>query len=155
MCRPTWSTLKTLFFKRYIIKKVNDKNVGIFGVIGDTSEMVSKVSEITKDAVSIQDPLQAAESVVKELTGKVDYIVALTHQGINRDWVIARRVQGIDLVVGGHDKQKTKEPFGGEESYFPGGRKGSIPGPSGSRYGRDQNGKEYAGSFQCRYCQRS
>ncbi len=116
-------------FKRYIIKKVNDKNVGIFGVIGDTSEMVSRVSEITKDAVSIQDPLQAAEAVVKELNGKVDYIVALTHQGTNRDWVIARRVKGIDLVVGGHDKQKTKEPFEAEKTLIvQAGEKGQYQG---------------------------
>jgi hypothetical protein len=97
-------------FKRYIVKKVNGKNIGIFGVIGDTSEMAAKVSEISKGAASVQDPLKAAESVIKELTGKVDYMIALTHQGTNRDWVIARRVQGIDLVVGGHDKQKTKDP---------------------------------------------
>jgi hypothetical protein len=80
--------------------------------------MTAKVSEITKDAVFIQDPLQVAAAVVKELTGKVDYIVALTHQGTNRDWVIARRVPGIDLVVGGHDKQKTKEPFEAEKTLI-------------------------------------
>jgi 2',3'-cyclic-nucleotide 2'-phosphodiesterase (5'-nucleotidase family) len=97
-------------FKRYVIKNVNGKNIGIFGVIGDTSEMATKVSEITKDTVSVQDPLKAAEAIVKELTGKVDYMIALTHQGTNRDWVIARRVPGINLVVGGHDKQKTKDP---------------------------------------------
>ncbi|HTY61038.1 MAG TPA: multiheme c-type cytochrome [Acidobacteriota bacterium] len=119
----------TPIFKRYIIKKINDKNVGIFGIIGDTSEMTSKVSEITKDAVSIQDPLQAAEAVVKELTGKVDYIVALTHQGTNRDWVIARRVKGIDLVVGGHDKQKTKEPFEADKTLIvQAGEKGQYVG---------------------------
>jgi 2',3'-cyclic-nucleotide 2'-phosphodiesterase (5'-nucleotidase family) len=116
-------------FKRYVIKKVNDKNVGIFGVIGDTSEMASKVSEITKDTAFIQDPLQAAEAVVKELTGKVDYIVALTHQGTNRDWVIARRVKGIDLVVGGHDKQKTKEPFEADKTLIvQAGEKGQYQG---------------------------
>jgi 2',3'-cyclic-nucleotide 2'-phosphodiesterase (5'-nucleotidase family) len=60
-------------------------------------EMATKVSEITRGAAKVQDPLQAAESVVKELSGKVDYVVALTHQGINRDWVIARRVKGIDF----------------------------------------------------------
>jgi 2',3'-cyclic-nucleotide 2'-phosphodiesterase (5'-nucleotidase family) len=116
-------------FKRYIIKKVNDKNVGIFGVIGDTTEMTTKVSEITKDAAFIQDPRQAAEAVVKELTGKVDYIVALTHQGTNQDWVIARRVKGIDLVVGGHDKQKTKEPFEAEKTLIvQAGEKGQYVG---------------------------
>ncbi len=105
-------------FKRYIIKNVNGKNVGIFGVIGDTSEMTAKVSALTKDAASVQDPLEAAESVVKELAGKVDYVIALTHQGTNQDWRLARRVQGIDLVVGGHDKQKTKEPHAAEKTLI-------------------------------------
>ena len=98
-------------FKPYVIKKVNDKNVGIFGVIGDTSEMVSKVEKITNGAAGVQDPLAAAEAAIKELTGKVDYIIALAHQKTNRNWVISRRVKGIDLVVGGHDKQKTHDPI--------------------------------------------
>jgi hypothetical protein len=108
---------------------VNDKNVGIFGVIGDTSEMSEKVQQFTNGTVTVQDSLQAAEAVVKELTGKVDYIVALTHQGTNRDWVIARRVKGIDLVVGGHDKQKTKDPFEADKTLIvQAGEKGQYQG---------------------------
>jgi 2',3'-cyclic-nucleotide 2'-phosphodiesterase (5'-nucleotidase family) len=107
-----------LIFKPYVIKKVNGKNVGIFGVIGDTSEMAEKIKQITNGAASVQDPIKAAESIVKELSGKVDYMIALTHQGTNRDWVIARRVKGIDLVVGGHDKQKTKEPNAAEKTLI-------------------------------------
>ena len=97
-------------FKPYIIKKVNGKSVGVFGIIGDTSEMANKVNQATDGAATVTDALKAAESVVQELSGKTDYIVALTHEGTSRDWVIARRVKGIDLVVGGHDKQTTKEP---------------------------------------------
>jgi hypothetical protein len=100
----------TPIFKRYVIKKVNGKKVAIFGLMGDTSEMLSKVLKITDGAVTVQDPLQAAESVIQELAGKVDYMVALTHQKANRDWVISRRVDGIDFVVGGHDKLKTRKP---------------------------------------------
>ncbi len=107
-----------LIFRPYVIKSVNRKNIGIFGIMGDTSEMASKVSQITGETVSIQDPLKAAEKIVKELIGKVDYIIALTHQGTNRDWVIARRVKGIDLVVGGHDKQKTTEPYEAEKTLL-------------------------------------
>ena len=119
----------TPIFKRYVIKKVNGKNVGIFGVMGDTSEMAGKVSQITNGAVSVTDPLQAAEAIVKELSGKVDYMIGLTHQGTNRDWVIARRVPGIDLVVGGHDKQKTKEPFAAEKTLIvQSGEKGQYQG---------------------------
>jgi hypothetical protein len=116
-------------FKRYVIKKVNGKNVGIFGIIGDTSEMAAKVKEITKDAASVTDPLAAATAVMKELTGKVDYVIALTHQGTNRDWVIARRIPGIDLVVGGHDKQKTKEPNEADKTLIvQAGEKGQYQG---------------------------
>jgi hypothetical protein len=118
-----------LIFKPYVIKPVNGKNIGIFGIMGDTSEMSEKVGEITKGAVRVTDALQAAEATVKELSGKVDYMIALTHQGTNRDWVIARRVKGIDLVVGGHDKQKTKEPNEADKTLIvQAGEKGQYQG---------------------------
>lgn len=108
----------TPIFKRYVIKEINGKKVGIFGLMGDTSEMLKKVQKLTDGAVTVQDPLQAAESVIQELTGKVDYMVALTHQKANRDWVIARRVDGIDLVVGGHDILKTRKPSKADETLI-------------------------------------
>jgi 2',3'-cyclic-nucleotide 2'-phosphodiesterase (5'-nucleotidase family) len=108
----------TPIFKRYVIKQVDGKKVGIFGLMGDTSEMVSKVKKLTGGTVTVQDTLKTAESVVKELTGKVDYMIAVTHQKTNRDWVIARRVDGIDLVVGGHDRLKTREPSQADETLI-------------------------------------
>lgn len=107
-----------LIFKPYVIKNINGKNIGIFGIIGDTSDMVDRVKEITKDTAHIQDPIEAAASMVKELSGKVDYTIALTHQSTNRNWVIARRVKGINLVVGGHAKQKTETPYEADKTLI-------------------------------------
>lgn len=117
-------------FPPYVIRRVNGKSVGIFGVIGDTSEITEKVDEITKGAVSVQDAMAAAQAVVKELKEKkVDYVIALTHQGITRDGVIARRIPGIDLVVGGHDKQKTAEPYRADKTLIvQAGEKGQYQG---------------------------
>jgi hypothetical protein len=95
-------------FKKSVIKTINGKKVGIFGIMGDSNELPEKVKEITKGAVSVADPLAAAAEMVKEMSGKVDYLIALSHGG--RDWVIARRAPGIDLIVSGHDKQKTEDP---------------------------------------------
>ena len=100
----------TPIFKRYVVKTVNGKNIGIFGIMGDTAEMAAQVEQITNGTVHVEDALEASESVIKELSGKVDYVIALTHQKTTRNWVLARRVHGIDLIVGGHDKQKTKDP---------------------------------------------
>jgi hypothetical protein len=129
VCANLVDKKNTPIFKRYVIKTVNGKKVGIFGVIGDAGDLPDKIKEITKEAASVTDPLAAAAAVVKELTGKVDYVVALTHQGTNRDWVIARRVPGIDLVVGGHDKQKTKDPNEADKTLIvQAGEKGQYQG---------------------------
>ena len=98
-------------FPRYVIRNVGGKSVGIFGLIGDTGDMPNKVKEITNGEASVADAVATATSVVEELKGKADYIVAITHQQANRDYVIARRVSGINIVVGGHDRQRTVEPI--------------------------------------------
>ena len=103
-------------FPRYVIKKVGNKNVGILGLIGDTSDMPGKVKEMTNGEASVANAVESATSAIEELKGKVDYIIALTHQVANRDFVVARSVNrnavsGIDVLVGGHDKQRTEEPI--------------------------------------------
>ena len=98
-------------FPRYVIRKAGAKNIGIIGLIGDTGDIPNKVKSITNGEASVTDAVAAATAVVEELKGKVDYIVAMTHQQANRDWIIARRVNGINLVVGGHDKQRTEDPL--------------------------------------------
>jgi 2',3'-cyclic-nucleotide 2'-phosphodiesterase (5'-nucleotidase family) len=98
-------------FKPYIIKKIGGRNVGIFGILGDTGQIASRVKQITQGTVILQDVVKSAELMVKELRGQVDLVIALTHQNVGRDWVIARRVQGIDIIIGGHDKQKVTDPY--------------------------------------------
>lgn len=98
-------------FKPYIIKKIGGRNVGIFGILGDTGQIPSRVKQITQGTVILQDVVKSAELMVKELRGQVDLVIALTHQNVGRDWVIARRVQGIDIIIGGHDKQKVTDPY--------------------------------------------
>lgn len=98
------------FFKPYIIKKINGKSVGIFGLIGSDSEMASKIDNLTGGRAKVQNSLKTAKAVLNELSGKVDYIIAVAHQRTNRNWVMAKKVQGINLIVGGHDKLSTEEP---------------------------------------------
>lgn len=100
----------TPFFKPYIVKKVNGKNVGIFGLIGSSSDMSSKVDKLTGGKAKVQNSLNAAKSVIAELSGKVDYMVAVAHQKTNRNWVMAKKIKGINLIIGGHDKLNTEEP---------------------------------------------
>lgn len=98
-------------FKRYVIKNVGGIRVGIFGLVSDRNDVKSNIKKLTKGTVIVQDELESAENVMKELSGKTDLVVALTHHGVGRDWVIARRIKGIHVIIGGHDKQKVAEPY--------------------------------------------
>ncbi|MDC7127094.1 MAG: 5'-nucleotidase C-terminal domain-containing protein, partial [Spirochaetales bacterium] len=95
-------------FTPYIIKEIGYKGkikVGIFGI--STPETMFKASpEYVKDLV-FEDPVETAKKMVDELRGKVNYIICLSHLGVNHsyEWTsidIAKNVRGIDLIVDGH-----------------------------------------------------
>jgi 2',3'-cyclic-nucleotide 2'-phosphodiesterase (5'-nucleotidase family) len=116
-------------FKRYIIKEINGKKIGIFGLMDDTPDMVAQLEDISGNKLLVMDLLQSAESVVKELKPKVDTIIAITHHHMGRNWVLARRVPGIDVIVGGHHKQKIEEPYkAGNTFIVQSGEKGQYQG---------------------------
>jgi 2',3'-cyclic-nucleotide 2'-phosphodiesterase (5'-nucleotidase family) len=120
---------KSTIFKPYIIKEINGRKIGIFGLMGETSDMVAKLKEVSGGKISVNNLIQSAESVVKELTGKVDIIIALTHHQMGQNWVVARRIPGIDLIVGGHHKQRLKTPYkAGNTFIVQSGEKGQYQG---------------------------
>ncbi len=116
-------------FSKYIIKDVAGLKVGVFGLISDAAEMVQAVENITGGTVQIQDALESASAVIAELDGKADYVVALAHQKSTYDWRLARRVEGIDLIVGGQDLLKTEKPKkAGDTLMVQAGEKGQYQG---------------------------
>lgn len=53
--------------------------------------------------VEILDELESVKhEVLKLKQSGVDFIIALGHSGINEDQRLAKEVDGIDLIVGGH-----------------------------------------------------
>jgi hypothetical protein len=98
--------------------------------MGDTSELTSKLKKISGGSLHVLDPVETAKSMVAELKGKkVNFIIVMTHQHVGRNWVIARKVDGIDVIVGGHHKQKLKVPYQANDTYIvQAGEKGQYQG---------------------------
>jgi nitrate/TMAO reductase-like tetraheme cytochrome c subunit len=106
-----------LLFDPYVIKEVDGLKVGIIGIMGNTSDVAKKMKEIA-GSLTVLDPIKTAEARVADLKGKVDYLIVMTHQHIGRNWIIARKIEGVDLVVGGHHKQKLKTPYQANDTYI-------------------------------------
>ena len=86
-------------YKGYVVKEIGGQKVAIVSVLAkDTSETSSPGKDIT-----FEDEITYLEKAVKEIQAEgVDKIIALTHVGYLKDQEIAEKVDGIDVIVGGH-----------------------------------------------------
>lgn len=82
------------------IYTVNGLKIGVFGLT--TSGMAHLTDDATLARMEVLGHAPAAQQAVQALEPQVDLVVALTHIGLENDRLLAREVQGIDLVVGGH-----------------------------------------------------
>jgi 5'-nucleotidase / UDP-sugar diphosphatase len=95
-----------------IVKVVNGEKVGIFGLTTAETEYISSPGE----GVKFEDYLAAAENAVKAFKDAgVNKIVALSHLGFmdgggDNDVTLAKTVDGIDVIVGGHSHDKLTAP---------------------------------------------
>ena len=95
-----------------IIKEIDGEKVGIFGLTTAETKDIS-----SPGSVAFEDYLEEAEKAVKAFEGMgVNKIVALTHLGyddnpaVDNDLSLAKHVDGIDVIVGGHSHTELKEP---------------------------------------------
>ena len=85
--------------KPYMIKKFGARKVGIIGITTTETPDVSSPGE----RLVFNDPIPVVKTQVAELTCKgIDIIIVLSHEGFQNDIELAKAVEGIDVIVGGH-----------------------------------------------------
>ena len=84
----------------YLIRDVGGIKVAILGLT--TKDIISIVGRSNNAGVAASDPVAIAKILVPELRRKADFVIALTHIGVDEDRRLASRVPGIDVIVGGH-----------------------------------------------------
>ena len=107
--------------KPYTIIERNGLKVGVFGVVIQLDGLLS--TEHIMDTIHYIDAVEASREVVKELKKQnCDMIVCLSHLGFGPDdvapdrpmcdTILARQVQDIDLIIGGHTHQENDTMIG-------------------------------------------
>jgi 2',3'-cyclic-nucleotide 2'-phosphodiesterase (5'-nucleotidase family) len=97
-----------------IIKVVNGEKIGIFGL---TTAETPTISSPGADVVFENYITEAQKSVASFKANGVNKIIALTHIGYDdslnwdNDIELAKRVEGIDIIVGGHTHTKLTAPI--------------------------------------------
>lgn len=98
----------------YLVLEKEGMKIGIFGIMGkDAAEKAPFASP-----VQFKDPIETSREMVKVLREKekVDLVICLSHSGVreakssSEDEVLAKKVQGIDVIVGSHSHTRLEKP---------------------------------------------
>lgn len=94
---PVFVAQTNLF--RSVIREVDGHLVGIVGIVLDEMPSISAPSNV----LQFSSGIQAAKECVADLEDQgVNRIIVLSHIGYQADLKLARAVDGIDVIVGGH-----------------------------------------------------
>lgn len=83
----------------WIVVEKKGRRIGIVGLVTPSTRALGAPCAESR----FTDPKDALRNAVSELSARgVDIIIALTHLGLTEDRDLARSVDGVDVIVGGH-----------------------------------------------------
>ena len=94
--------------KPFVILERGGIRVGIIGVVTEETPVSTHPRNVT--GLRFLPPAAAVEKYIKELKNKADIIVVLSHIGHGADRMLAEKVKGMDVIVGGHSHTKVLSP---------------------------------------------
>lgn len=126
------------FAKPYVMKRYGGRSflgfryggirLGVFGIA--SPEGVKRIKPQQEDRpLVVDEPLEAARQVMRELKGRCDLVIMLTDLEVNQSQELAKKVEGIDLIIGGSAGSVAGEPkkvgttylaVAGTKSYYAG-----------------------------------
>ena len=97
-----------LFTKPYVIKTVNGIKVGILGLAYPNTPLTTPHKNVKN--LHFAQAVPTAQQYVPQMRNEgAQLIIALTHLGLTADKHLAEKVDGIDVIVGGHSHNRMKD----------------------------------------------
>lgn len=94
--------------RAYVVLNRFGLRIGVFGLI--SQELYSLVHQNNLVGLKVLSPLETARRLIATLDPITDVIIAITHQGVDEDSVLAANVQGLDVIIGGHSHTRLTKP---------------------------------------------
>jgi 2',3'-cyclic-nucleotide 2'-phosphodiesterase (5'-nucleotidase family) len=96
------------YVKPYINKELGGIRLAIIGVV--TEDVPASTHPRNVTGLRFVSAIETVQKYVEELRNNADVIIVLSHIGYPADRVLAEKVKGIDVIVGGHSHTKITKP---------------------------------------------
>ena len=94
--------------KPYLLKELDGITVAVIGVVtGDVPQTTHPQNVI---GLQFAAPEETVATYVRQLRDKSQVVIVLSHMGFNADRRLAQKVEGIDVIVGGHTHTRVEKP---------------------------------------------
>ncbi|MBF0160950.1 MAG: bifunctional metallophosphatase/5'-nucleotidase [Magnetococcales bacterium] len=85
------------------MREINGVKVGFIGLLTQSTATLASL----EGQVTLSDPIATAKEWIPQLKQQgAEVIIALTHQSLAEDEALARGVQDLDVILGGHDHDR-------------------------------------------------
>jgi 5'-nucleotidase/2',3'-cyclic-nucleotide 2'-phosphodiesterase/3'-nucleotidase len=92
----------------YVIIEREGLKIGIIGAI--LKSLPTQVSKKSIDGINVLPVVQNIQQVIDKIDPITDVIIALTHEGLEDDSVLAVNTKGLDIIFAGHDHRRLNKP---------------------------------------------
>jgi 2',3'-cyclic-nucleotide 2'-phosphodiesterase (5'-nucleotidase family) len=93
----------------YIIKELGGVKVAVIGLVTEDTPVATHPKNVS--GLTFLPAAESLRSVLAVLNGRADLVVVLSHLGLPADRRLARDVEGIHLIVGGHTHTRMEKPL--------------------------------------------
>jgi len=94
--------------KPYVIKELSGIKIAIIGIVTEDTPTSTHPSNVT--GLNFHPIESTVGRYLQELKEKADIIIVLSHIGFYADRLLAEKIKGIDVIVGGHSHTKIEKP---------------------------------------------
>src|SRR5208337_1159169 len=95
--------------KSYVILKRKGLRIAVIGITTPDTFYTSKPGNLT--GLTFVHPEKVLPAIIRRVRAQgASIVVALTHDGLDADRELARKVRGIDIIVGGHSHTAIRDP---------------------------------------------
>jgi 5'-nucleotidase / UDP-sugar diphosphatase len=96
--------------KPYVILKKKGVRIAVIGITTPETFYTTKPGNVT--GLTFVPPEKVLPAIIRRVRGQgASLVIALTHYGLDSDRELARKVSGIDLIVGGHSHTAIMDPI--------------------------------------------
>ncbi|WP_028594501.1 bifunctional metallophosphatase/5'-nucleotidase [Paenibacillus assamensis] len=94
--------------KPYVIKEIEGKKIAFLGLVTEETPIVTHPDNVK--GLTFKNTVETAKEWVPKLQKMADNVIIVSHSGLEADREMAKSIEGVDLIIGGHSHTKLSKP---------------------------------------------